>query len=75
MHSQPQLSVLGKSLVATVDMSKGFPDRYILLESREIEITVNQPQPIDIIGLQVEQLREQKQKNSRRRPTAYCCYR
>lgn len=51
-----------KLLVATVDMSKNFPDRHILLESREIEITVNQPEPIDIIGLQVEQLREQKQK-------------
>lgn len=51
-----------KLLVATVDMSKNFPDRYILLESLEIEITVNQPEPIDIIGLQVEQLREQKQK-------------
>ncbi|CAM7077428.1 TPA: hypothetical protein NEI89_001544 [Escherichia coli] len=51
-----------KLLVATVDMPKNFPDRYILLESREIEITVNQPEPIDIIGLQVEQLREQKQK-------------
>lgn len=51
-----------KLLVATVDMSKNFPARYILLESREIEITVNQPEPIDIIGLQVEQLREQKQK-------------
>lgn len=51
-----------KLLVATVDMSKNFPDRYILLESRESEITVNQPEPIDIIGLQVEQLREQKQK-------------
>ena len=51
-----------KLLVATVDMSKNFPDRSILLESREIEITVNQPEPIDIIGLQVEQLREQKQK-------------
>ncbi|EGM8501715.1 hypothetical protein IIM77_003240 [Escherichia coli] len=53
-----------KLLVATVDMSKNFPDRYIFLESREIEITVNQPQPIDIIGLQVEQLREQKQKTA-----------
>ncbi|HBQ4297679.1 TPA: hypothetical protein OGP12_003532 [Escherichia coli] len=53
-----------KLLVATVDMSKNVPDRYILLESREIEITVNQPQPIDIIGLQVEQLREQKQKTA-----------
>ena len=54
----------GEILVATVDMSKGFPDRYILLDSREIEITVNQPQPIDIIGLQVEQLREQKQNTA-----------
>ncbi len=51
-----------KLLVATVDMSKNFPYRYILLESREIEITVNQHEPIDIIGLQVEQLREQKHK-------------
>ena len=51
-----------KLLVATVDMSKKMVWRYILLESREIEIPVNQPEPIDIIGLQVEQLREQKQK-------------
>ena len=53
-----------KLLIATVDMSKKLQNRYILMESREIEITVNQPQPIDIIGLQVQQLREQKQKTA-----------
>lgn len=53
-----------KLLVATVDMSKNFPDRYILLESREIEITVNQPEPIDIIGLQVGNCVNKNRKQS-----------
>lgn len=58
---QLQLSAT-KSCLLRLLICQKFPDRYILLESREIEITVNQPEPIDIIGLQVEQLREQKQK-------------
>lgn len=51
-----------KFVVATADFTKSSPDQYVLLETRKIELTVNQPEPIDIIGLQVDLLREQKAK-------------
>lgn len=43
-------------------MSRTFPDQYVLLETRDISIDVNQPEPFDIIALQVDQLRGQKEK-------------
>ncbi|WOJ32670.1 hypothetical protein R1917_10180 [Citrobacter koseri] len=49
-----------KIIVATCDMSRNFPDQYVLLETRDITIDVNQPEPFDIIALQVDQLRDQK---------------
>jgi hypothetical protein len=55
------LSMLkSKYVVATCDMSRNYPDQYILLETREIDLTINQPEPFDIIALQVDQLRAQK---------------
>ncbi|HFK4477327.1 TPA: hypothetical protein ACG0LC_001063 [Citrobacter sedlakii] len=51
-----------KITVATCDMSRTFPERYVLLETRDISIDVNHPEPFDIIALQVDQLREQKEK-------------
>ena len=51
-----------KFIVATCDMSRTFPEQYILLETRNISIEVNHPEPFDIIALQVDQLREQKEK-------------
>lgn len=51
-----------KIVVSSADFTKCSPDQYVLLETRNIEIQVNQPEPIDIIGLQVDQLREQKTK-------------
>ncbi|MDQ9395344.1 MULTISPECIES: hypothetical protein [Serratia] len=44
--------------VATADMTsfRG----YVLLETRQIHIDVNQPEPIDIIGKQVEVLQLEK---------------
>ncbi|HGJ6319221.1 TPA: hypothetical protein ACJXM5_003180 [Salmonella enterica subsp. enterica serovar Virchow] len=51
-----------KYIVATCDMSRTFPDQYVLLETRDISIDVNQPEPFDIIALQVDQLRGQKEK-------------
>lgn len=53
-----------KYIVATCDMSRTFPDQYVLLETRDISIDVNQPEPFDIIALQVDQLRGQKEKIS-----------
>lgn len=49
-----------KYIVATGDMSRSFPDQYVLLETRDISININQPEPIDIIALQVDQLRNKK---------------
>lgn len=51
-----------KVIVSTCDMSRTFPDQYVLLETRDISIDVNQPEPFDIIALQVDQLRGQKEK-------------
>jgi len=49
-----------KYMVATCDMSRSFPDQYVLLETLNISININQPEPIDIIALQVDQLRNKK---------------
>lgn len=51
-----------KVIVSTCDISRTFPDQYVLLETRDISIDVNQPEPFDIIALQVDQLRGQKEK-------------
>lgn len=40
-----------KYIVATCDMSRTFPDQYVLLETRDISIDVNQPEPFDIIAV------------------------
>lgn len=55
-----------KVIVSTCDMSRTFPDQYVLLETRDISIDVNQPEPFDIIALQVDQLRGQKEKTGKR---------
>lgn len=49
-----------KYVVFTSDMSRNYPDQYVLLETRDISININQPEPFDIIALQVDQLRNQK---------------
>lgn len=49
-----------KITVLTADMSE-FPE-YVLLETRQIIIDVDQPEPIDLIGKQVETLRAQKER-------------
>ncbi|MNT70621.1 hypothetical protein D3C72_2090300 [compost metagenome] len=38
-----------------------FPE-YVLLETRQIIIDIDQPEPIDLIGKQVEALRAQKER-------------
>lgn len=50
-----------KFFICTSDMSQHAPDYYILLETRDIEIQVNSPDAFDLIALQVDQLRSQKQ--------------
>jgi len=50
-----------KYIIATCDMSRNYPDSYVLLETREITLDINQPEPFDIIALQVDQLRDQKE--------------
>ncbi|WP_416328953.1 hypothetical protein [Raoultella planticola] len=50
----------GKYTIFTCDMSQHYPDAYVLLETREINIELNQPEPFDIIALQVDQLRAKK---------------
>lgn len=49
-----------KYFVATCDMSRSYPDHYVLLETRDIAIDLNRPEAFDIIALQVDQLRNQK---------------
>lgn len=46
---------------STCDMSQSYPDMYVLLETRDINLDINQPEPFDIIALQVDQLRGQKE--------------
>ncbi|CAH5654821.1 TPA: hypothetical protein QCH54_003017 [Enterobacter ludwigii] len=46
--------------VATCDMSQNYPELYVLLETRTIRLEINQPEPIDIIGKQVERLQKEK---------------
>lgn len=48
--------------VATCDMSKSAPDRYVLLEKREISFALDIPDPFSLIALQVDQLRRQKEQ-------------
>ncbi|WP_193133697.1 hypothetical protein [Klebsiella grimontii] len=50
----------GKHIIFTCDMTQHYPDAYVLLEIREINIELNQPEPFDIIALQVDQLRARK---------------
>lgn len=50
-----------KYIVATCDMSRNYPETYVLLETREITLDVNRPEPFDIIALHVDQLRGQKE--------------
>jgi hypothetical protein len=47
-------------LVHTCDMSQNYPDLYVLLETRTVCLEINQPEPIDIIGKQVERLQKEK---------------
>ena len=36
-----------KFIVSVCDMSRHFPDQYVLLETHNINIAVNQPEPLD----------------------------
>ncbi|MCS4605528.1 hypothetical protein KW485_02845 [Enterobacter kobei] len=47
-------------LVHTCDMSQNYPDLYALLETRTVCLEITQPEPIDIIGKQVERLQKEK---------------
>lgn len=51
-----------KYLVSTCDMSQNYPDQYVLLETRDITLTIGQPDAFDIIDRQVNQLRNQKEE-------------
>ncbi len=58
IHANVSQYTQEKISVFTVDMSQ-YPE-YVLLETRTIHIAVNQPEPIDIIGKQVEALQLEK---------------
>ncbi|KDE37450.1 hypothetical protein AW40_07335 [Kosakonia radicincitans UMEnt01/12] len=49
-----------KIVVSTIDFSNTDPDEYLLLETKVIEITISPPDTIDIIGAQVDNLRQRK---------------
>lgn len=49
-----------KIVASTIDFSKTDPDEYLLLETKVIEVTLANPDTIDIIGAQVENLRQRK---------------
>ena len=51
-----------KYVVSICDMSRNYPEQYVLLETRDITVDVNQPEPFDIIALQVDQLRGKKEE-------------
>jgi hypothetical protein len=57
-------------LVHTCDMSQNYPDLYVLLETRTVCLEINQPEPIDIIGKQVERLRKKRRRLSIRLTSA-----
>ncbi|CVB33294.1 Uncharacterised protein [Serratia marcescens] len=58
IHANVSQYMQEKISVFTMDMSQ-YPE-YVLLETRTIHIDVNQPEPIDIIGKQVEALQLEK---------------
>lgn len=58
IHANVSQYAQDKISVFTMDMSQ-YPE-YVLLETRQIHIDVNQPEPIDIIGKQVEALQLEK---------------
>lgn len=48
-------------VICSADMSK-VSDAYMLIETRTINVEVIEPEPIDIIGKQIEALRTQKER-------------
>ncbi|MGP2964114.1 hypothetical protein [Serratia ureilytica] len=58
IHANVSQFTQEKISVFTMDMSQ-FPE-YVLLETRQTHVDVNQPEPIDIIGRQVEALQLEK---------------
>ncbi|EPH7219873.1 TPA: hypothetical protein ACKP06_000433 [Serratia marcescens] len=58
IHANVSQYTQEKISVFTMDMSQ-YPE-YVLLETRTIHIDVNQLEPIDIIGKQVEALQQEK---------------
>ncbi|EPD3668466.1 TPA: hypothetical protein ACNH39_002162 [Serratia marcescens] len=58
IHANVSQYTQEKISVFTMDMSQ-YPE-YVLLETRTIHIDFNQPEPIDIIGKQVEALQLEK---------------
>lgn len=51
-----------KIIVSTADMSRNFPDQYVLLEERTVTLDVEMPDAFEIIGRQVSGLRAAKEQ-------------
>ena len=69
IHANVSQYTQEKISVFTMDMSQ-YPE-YVLLETRTIHIDVNQPEPIDIIGKQVEAL-QLESPSGRRHLQTHC---
>ncbi len=48
----------------TCDMSQQYPDLYVLVTTKTVEVPIPALEPIDIIGMQVNALRAKKEKIS-----------
>lgn len=48
----------------TCDMSQQYPDLYVLVTTKTVEIAIPALEPIDIIGMQVNALRAKKEQIS-----------
>ncbi|KTG70863.1 hypothetical protein K41_13025, partial [Klebsiella pneumoniae] len=46
------------------DMSQQYPDLYVLVTTKTVEVAIPALEPIDIIGIQVNALRAKKEKIS-----------
>lgn len=48
----------------TCDMSQHYPDLYVLVATKTVEVAIPELEPVDIIGMQVNSLRAKKEKIS-----------
>ncbi|HHH2569411.1 hypothetical protein ABUK00_07795 [Raoultella planticola] len=48
----------------TCDMSQHYPDLYVLVAMKTVEVAIPELEPVDIIGMQVNSLRAKKEKIS-----------